>query len=270
MESTALNLYSTQYPSYFTRLHSIQPTPYSVNPSDYQKKTVDRQSDIVRVGRVAAPRVAAPPPLKFWLRCTVENTANLAENEIVQLLSERGIFNVSNLGNILLLPKGYQIAMQLIDGMSGDCLLKSIGSNRVSMRFFVRIFFEGNFFGGDKNPDSMTEDVRNSMQATYKFSPQESMDAQTVTLVQWNHEMASTYANEDKRRDFECRLQSVARSIVGKLTRPSKKNRGYWRGIHEAVKTAAHELSGADKEKEFIKVQKRFPIFNFTSSLFDF
>ncbi|MDR1457842.1 MAG: hypothetical protein LBI47_03280 [Puniceicoccales bacterium] len=212
------------------------------------------------------PRVNAPTS---WLEFTVENIANLPSNEIVQRLSDKGIFDASKLGLMLFSPGGHQIVVQIIDVIPGHRLLKLIGESLVSAHGFAHIFFEKNFFMGDKSQIPTVESLCGTIRA--KCKPQSSglsqkkVDGQAATLAQT---MMETYGDEDRHREFENNLRNIVDLIFAKLPPPDMGNQMYWDNIRRATRDNADRFYGTDGEKKLKELQERFPVLSSTPKSF--
>ncbi|MDR2628666.1 MAG: hypothetical protein LBC30_01570 [Puniceicoccales bacterium] len=206
------------------------------------------------------PTVASP---RFWLEFTLKNTANLVEGEIVQLLSLEDRFDASNFGTILFLSNGDRIATQLIKGMSGDCLLESIGRDATSVDNFMYIFFPEEYFAKKKEVDGPLTKERVGDRIR-KFSPQGSQKEEFNRLVDVVSQAAiNIFTHKDRRKKFEGRLGIIADSIARKFPPSNAKNQKYWDNIFRGVRAMIDESHGAngDGEEKLKRAKKIFPAF---------
>jgi hypothetical protein len=219
--------------------------------------------DALKTRSVVAAAVSQNPrvdPPMSWLEFTVENIANLTENEIVQRLSDKGIFDASKLGFMLFLPGGYQMVVRMISVIPGHRLLKLGGEGLVSAHFFAHMLFEKNFFMGDKSQVPTAEILCGTIRAKCKpqlpGSPQEKVDGQAATLAQT---MIETYADEGRRRGFENNLRGIVDLIFAKLPPPDMGNQTCWDNIRRAIRDNACRFYGTDGEKKLEELRERFP-----------
>ncbi|MDR2603516.1 MAG: hypothetical protein LBC11_03075 [Puniceicoccales bacterium] len=205
---------------------------------------------------------------KSWLELTMENTANLTVDEIIQLLSHSGTFDVSILGYILFLPDGYSIAVRVINTFR-DCLLKAIGESLMSAYYFTHILFEGKFLRRDKGQVPAMGSLRSTVQAKCESQlqgpPQASMDDRIAVLAQ---AMKETYTDENRRRQLESNLRNLIDLIFIKLTPPNKENQVYWNNICRTIEDNADRVFPQNGYRKFKELQKRFPVLSSTSRPF--
>ncbi|MDR2628667.1 MAG: hypothetical protein LBC30_01575 [Puniceicoccales bacterium] len=204
-----------------------------------------------------------------WLECTVENTANLVEDKIVQLLFFQGRFDVSKLALILLLPDGDRIATQLANGMSGNRLLESIGGDATSVDDFMCIFFPEEYFVKDIGEVPTLEQIANSTRAECEFPSQdlskEKFDEQIDMVSQAT---IDTFTHKDRRENFEGQLGGIADSIARKFPPSNAENQKCWDNIFRGVKAMideSHRANG-DGEKKLKRAKEIFPAFDISFS----
>ncbi|MDR1528383.1 MAG: hypothetical protein LBS22_02240, partial [Puniceicoccales bacterium] len=238
-----------------------------------------------------APRVVAPPvvvpsgsaviPPTSWLEFRVENTANLPEDEIVARLPFPGIFDSRKFGFILLLPNGYQIVTQLINGMSGDCLLKSIGESPAFAEFFEKtqssefgktftrestpiedfmgILFED--FSKDTTEGSTVEEIERNLREAPGLFPRglspEKVDEWVTIFVQGTRDILR---NKDRLNKMQDEQRSIVDLILSKLPPPNEENQRYWDNIREIIE---HVFTcDADERERVVKLRERYPVFD--------
>ncbi|MDR2628668.1 MAG: hypothetical protein LBC30_01580 [Puniceicoccales bacterium] len=204
-----------------------------------------------------------------WLELTPENAVNLKENEFIQLLSHRGIFDVSKLGYILFFPEGYSIAAQMINLIPGNRLLRLVGEGLESAYYFAHIFFEKKFLGIDNSQVPTMESLHSIIQAKCKSQlqglSQKSMNDRITDLTQTVRE---TCADEDKCRKFESNLRNLTDLIFSKLPSPNIGNQILWDNIRRAVEDNVHRFYDTDGEKKLEELKGRFSVLNFTPKPF--
>ncbi|MDR1528381.1 MAG: hypothetical protein LBS22_02230 [Puniceicoccales bacterium] len=226
-----------------------------------------------------APRVAAPPVVvpsgstvtfpTSWLEFTVENIANLTEDEIGKRLLFRGRFDASKFAIMLFLPKGHQIVTQLINGMSGDCLLRSIGGNVASADHFRYILSPEDYFTKiaveAPTVGEMEGLVRLECEPLPQGFPRERFE-ELVTVVA--RAIVDTYVDEGRREQFESNLRKIVDSIFSKLPPPDATNREYWKNICEAVieETVGEDGEGGGEDSEdgegrLVELEEKYPSF---------
>jgi hypothetical protein len=198
--------------------------------------------------------------LTSWLEFTVENTANLTADEIIQLLSHSGTFDSSKFGTMLFLPDGTRVVRQIVNGIPGDRLLKLIGKDATSADSFMCILLNREYFVNDMDETPTEEVIRNSVRKECEpFSldfPREKADKLITSVAQI---MMETYVDENKRREFENNLRDVVDLIVSKFPPPNKENQTCWDNICKAIKIAIGESRNTDEEEKFAELEGRFP-----------
>ncbi|MDR0742437.1 MAG: hypothetical protein LBE98_03165 [Puniceicoccales bacterium] len=239
-----------------------------------------------------APCVVAPPvvvlqssavnPPTSWLEFTVANTANLPEDKIVAWLPFPGIFDSRKFGFILLLPNGHQIAIQLVNGISGDCLLKSIGESPTFAEFFERIkFFKPGEvltreltaiedfmdilfedFSEDTTEGLTVEEIEGNLREAPGLFPQdlppEKVDEWVTVLAQ---ETRDILLNKDRLNKMQDEQRSIVDLILSKLPPPNEGNQVYWDSLR---KTIGHVIArDAASKEEVVKLKERYPAFSF-------
>jgi hypothetical protein len=211
---------------------------------------------------VAVPQSTTVNPPRCCLELTVGNAANLKEDEIVQLLRFRRWFDVSKFAPILFLPDGYQIAIQLVNGMSGNCLLKAIGSSNVSADNFTYMFPPENYF--DKNmTDTPTKEEMMELLAVECSPlpdnlPEEEFDKLATVVGQ---DMMDTYSDKSRREKFVDNLGKIVDLIFHKLPSRSADNQVYWDNICEAVTEETVGEDGEYSEEKLQELTEKYPAF---------
>jgi hypothetical protein len=210
----------------------------------------------------AVPKSTTVSPPRCCLELTVRNAANLNEDEIVQLLQFEGKFDASRLGIILLLPDGDQIAAQLVNGMSGNCLLKAIGRNNVSANNFVYVFFPEEYVAKEGEIDigevSTKELFSNSIREVFLQSSQKGEFNELIGIM--NQMAMDIYIDKDQRNRFEDQLQKTVDLIVGKLPSPNAENQEFWDNLHKAIVDVINENGDGDGEEKRARAREKLPV----------
>ncbi|MDR1233502.1 MAG: hypothetical protein LBJ75_04580 [Puniceicoccales bacterium] len=213
---------------------------------------------------VADPEDSIVNRPRSWIEFTMENTAKLTEDEIVELLQLSGQFDASKLASILFLPNGPRIATQLVNRMSGDCLLKAIGRDLMAADNLVCILFPEDYFDGltGESPtvDRMAVCVRRECEPLPQGLSKEKADGQ-ISIV--SQTMMKVCADKDRRKDYESRLQRIVDLIFNKLPPPNKENQKQWDNIYTAVMEETTDLDGEtseDGEKKLEELERRYTV----------
>ncbi|MDR1528382.1 MAG: hypothetical protein LBS22_02235 [Puniceicoccales bacterium] len=238
------------------------------NTADLSEDALAARLAVADVPPVVVFQSSAVNPPTSWLEFTVENTANLTEDEIVQLLFFQGRFDVGKFGTVLLLPNGYQIAIQLANRISGNRLLELIGENRMSADDLMCIFFPEEYFAKEGEIDEIPtkEMVGNSVRAECEFLPRGPQKGKFDGLIDGlSQAIIDTYIHKDRREEFGRQLRNVADLIVGKFPPPNAENQVYWDNIRGAIQAMIDESQGTngDGEEKRARAREGFPSFDF-------
>ncbi|MDR2432467.1 MAG: hypothetical protein LBD34_01815 [Puniceicoccales bacterium] len=214
--------------------------------------------EVAAVSLVAVPPDSTINSPVSWLEFTPENTANLTENEIAQLLRFGDEFDPSKFGTMLLLPNGIQIVFQIIELISEDRLLELIGGNETSADSFTYILFEDRYFPqgiGERPPE---RSIRYSIEVECKPLPQGFPEERAEELITAPAQaMMELYVDEGKRREFESQLRNVVNLIAGKFPPPNEENQVYWDNICEAIKVVIGKSRNTDSQEGLAEFEER-------------
>ncbi|MDR0693443.1 MAG: hypothetical protein LBF49_02645 [Puniceicoccales bacterium] len=176
------------------------------------------------------------PPMSC-LELTLENTAGLTEDEILGVLSLNGRFDASKFEIVLFLPDGYQIAMQLVNGMSGGCLLKLFGESRASSENFVYHMISGKYLERKMEKFPTVKEMKEYLRVECGFFPEdlqdEEVDERITSLAQT---MIGVYTNQDRRVEFEGERRNLNSLIINKFPLPDMENQACWNNIITQLK----------------------------------
>ncbi|MDR1457844.1 MAG: hypothetical protein LBI47_03290 [Puniceicoccales bacterium] len=288
-----------------------------IRPVDEQDDTAKGQDPIAVGSReISIPRskvpedaletrsaaVAVPPNLKInpptsWLECTAENTANLTEDEIVELLHHKypftfvgenakdfqscsmedlrdtnydpdirtgffRFFKPNRLVYLSLFPDGGLIVHQLINGMSGNCLIKLIGKDKRASKAFMDLLFKQDYFAVDRREMSTANKVGDWIQAECESLPKEKVDELATVLFR---SMTDVSTDEGKPRSIESKIRNIVDLVFSKLPPPNEENQKLWDNIRETIKHIVKKGYPDDKEK-VKKLREKYPVFNLVLS----
>ncbi|MDR2432465.1 MAG: hypothetical protein LBD34_01805 [Puniceicoccales bacterium] len=193
---------------------------------------------------------------------TLENTANLTEEEFVELLCLNGKFDPIKLAIILCLPDGDRIAIQVIEHISKSRLLEVLGGNRDSAEGL------GDLLSG-KNPLKRitselltTEELGEYLRVVFRY-PLMALQNKEVygPIIALAQVMLDTCPNKGRRREFESQLRKIIDLILGKLPPPNEENQRYWDNIIKTIKRRIRGKKGKEKvTAKLVKFKKKFPV----------
>ncbi|MDR0693441.1 MAG: hypothetical protein LBF49_02635 [Puniceicoccales bacterium] len=220
-----------------------------------------RSAEVPTVPPLVIPLDSTLKPPMSWPEFTLENTAGLREDEIVRLLLFQGRPDPSKFGIVLFLPDGESIAIQLINGIPADRLLRFVGENRGSADNFMCVFFGEGFFVKDMDQVPTIEDMRNSVSIECEpfppGLPEEKFEERITVVAQ---AMKDAYADKGKRGEFEDKLRNVMDLIFAKLPLPDMENQMCWDNIRRATIDNSYRFYGTDGEKKLAELRERFPV----------
>ncbi|MDR1233505.1 MAG: hypothetical protein LBJ75_04595 [Puniceicoccales bacterium] len=233
------------------------------------------------VAAVADSQDSTVAPPGYWLECTAENTANLTEDEVVNLFcfKSQGNANAIRFGAMFFLPDEDQIAAQLVRIMSGDCLLEVFGGSLAAAKDFMYILFEEEFSTKVSTyllwrNEYCAENVAEPLTLTkvnyiirsagephpQGLSPDKLMEQADIV----GQRMLDTFGNKNQREEFESRLRRVVDLIVRKLPPPNAENQARWDNIRTAAETmiSASQKANGDGERKLRRARARLPFLN--------